>query len=128
LEFGPDTWHPDYSGAQMLESAYRLFDIENPLGEDRPEVLITALSRHQLTQGQEIRFSGKARLYVSPSLYELFSSLPARSSGTLKFSWHIRPGAWVALVHQVHAQAAPEPWNDPIADGYYKRLQHSKAR
>lgn len=113
LEFGPDTWHPGYSGAQMLESAYRLFDIENPLGEDQSEVPITAPSRHQLTQGQEIRFSGKARLYVSPPLLEFFASLSQRSSGTLKFSWHIRPSAWLGLVHQVQPQDTPEPWNDP---------------
>jgi molybdopterin/thiamine biosynthesis adenylyltransferase len=112
LEWGPDTWHPDFSGVEMLESTYRLFDIENPLGEDRPEAPITAPSRHQLTPGQEVRFSSKARLYISPQLHELFSSLPAKSSGTFKFSWHIRPVTWVGLVHQVHPQATPEPWND----------------
>jgi hypothetical protein len=32
LEWGPDTWHPDVTGAQVLESTYRLLDVENPPG------------------------------------------------------------------------------------------------
>ena len=36
LEWGPDNWHRDVTSVQMLESAHRLFEIENPLGEDRP--------------------------------------------------------------------------------------------
>ena len=55
LEWGPDTWHPSVTAAMMLESAHRLFEIENPLGRDRPEMPVVAPSRHCLTMGQELR-------------------------------------------------------------------------
>jgi sulfur-carrier protein adenylyltransferase/sulfurtransferase len=32
LEYGPDNWHPDVTGAMMIESAYRLLSGENPEG------------------------------------------------------------------------------------------------
>lgn len=112
LEWGPDTWQPSLSGAHMLESTYRLFDIENPLGEERPDVPVTAPSRHYLTQGQETRFASKARFYVSPQLQQFLSSLTVESSGTLKFSWHIRPSSWLGLIHQVHPRELREAWQD----------------
>lgn len=112
LEWGPDTWQPILSGVHMLESTYRLFDIENPLGEDRPNTPVTAPSRHYLTQGQETRFASKARFFVSSHLQQFFSSLTVGSSGTLKFSWHIRLSSWLGLIHQVHPQELPEPWDD----------------
>lgn len=52
LEWGPDNWHPDVTAAHILESAYRLLEIENPLGAGVGKV---APSRHALTQGQELR-------------------------------------------------------------------------
>ncbi len=30
LEWGPDTWYPSITGAQVLQSAYTLLEIENP--------------------------------------------------------------------------------------------------
>jgi sulfur-carrier protein adenylyltransferase/sulfurtransferase len=31
LEFGPDNWHPDLTGADMIESAHRLLQGEQPV-------------------------------------------------------------------------------------------------
>jgi ubiquitin-protein ligase len=73
LEWGPDNWQPDVTGAQVLESAYRLFDIENPRGEGANIERSVAPSRHKLTQGQELRFN-QSRLYVSPALRALITS------------------------------------------------------
>ena len=33
LEYRPDNWRPEITGAQMLESAHRLLETEYPLGE-----------------------------------------------------------------------------------------------
>ena len=48
LEYRSDNWRPEITGAQMLESTHRILDIENPLGENRPERPVIAPSAHQL--------------------------------------------------------------------------------
>src|SRR5580658_8319904 len=42
LEFGPDNWHPDITGAQMMASAHRLLGGERPSADERAVVA----SRH----------------------------------------------------------------------------------
>ncbi len=51
LEYGADNWHPEITGADMIESAYRLLVTENP---PSGEAGITA-SRHSTTLGQDLR-------------------------------------------------------------------------
>jgi hypothetical protein len=55
LEYRPDNWRPEITGAQMLESAHRILDIENPLGENRPERLSFPVSApaHSWSRGPE---------------------------------------------------------------------------
>ncbi|PKN13366.1 MAG: hypothetical protein CVU69_01410 [Deltaproteobacteria bacterium HGW-Deltaproteobacteria-4] len=98
LEWGPDNWHRDITAVQMLESAHRLFDIENPLGEDRPEVPVLASTRHFLTVGQELR-SKLMRWYASKALTDYFVSQPERAIGSFKFSFRMSK-SWVALIHE----------------------------
>lgn len=100
LEWGPDNWHRDVTAVQMLESAFRLFDIENPLGEDRPEAPVVAPSRHQLTLGQELR-SKHFRWFESKSLSDYFQKQPDHSIGTFKFSLSIATDTWISLVQEV---------------------------
>ena len=52
LEYGPDNWHPDLTGAVMVESAYRLLASEQTTA-NRPGEEVA--SRHQTTLGQELR-------------------------------------------------------------------------
>lgn len=52
LEWGPDNWHGDLIGADMLRSAHRLLTTERP---DSHERTVVAPSRHFLTAGQELR-------------------------------------------------------------------------
>ena len=99
LEWGPDNWQRDVTAVQMLESAYRLFDTENPLGEDRPEIPVVAPSRHRLTVGQELR-SEWARWYASRGLISYLAAQPGRSTGSFKFSFRQTGETWVALVHE----------------------------
>lgn len=50
LEWGPDNWQNSITGADMLKSAYKLFDTENPLGNDNEHEVVS--SRHFQTDGQ----------------------------------------------------------------------------
>ncbi|NCU33708.1 MAG: hypothetical protein EOM23_12425, partial [Candidatus Moranbacteria bacterium] len=64
LEWGPDNWHPEITGAQLIESAYKLLASEKPHAKNDGK---DVLSRHSLTMGQELR-SEKYRFFVSSNL------------------------------------------------------------
>lgn len=55
LEWGPDNWLPEVTGAQMLESAYDLLKTENLPRTEEDEQTTRVPSRHALSQGQEMR-------------------------------------------------------------------------
>jgi molybdopterin/thiamine biosynthesis adenylyltransferase len=94
----------------MLESAHRLFAIENPLGQDRPEVPVVAPSRHRLTIGQEIRGEW-ARWYCSEALLGFVKRQPQPSVGSFKFSFRNLGENWTALVHEAKSFGG-ENWVD----------------
>jgi molybdopterin/thiamine biosynthesis adenylyltransferase len=83
----------------MLQSAYRLFDTENPLGENRPEVPVVAPSRHRLTIGQQLRGEW-SRWYASGALRGFFAAQPKNSVGSFKFSLRKTGENWTAIVHE----------------------------
>ena len=97
LEWGPDTWVPTVTGAQVLESAYRLLHIENPLGSDTPQV---APSRHYLTQGQKLR-NTLERVYLSERLCTHLNSLPKLTSGSMTFSIHPQRNSYTLLIQEL---------------------------
>ena len=107
LEWGPDTWHPDVTGAQVLESVYKLLDIENPLDSDRK---VVAPSRHRLSPGQELR-SSPGRFYVSSELKGYLATLPAESSGLLEFSIQVQSKSFVVFIQQIHPSGL-QVWDD----------------
>jgi molybdopterin/thiamine biosynthesis adenylyltransferase len=110
LEWGPDNWHRDITAVQMLESAHRLFEMENPLGKDRPEVSVVAPSRHRLTVGQELRGEW-ARWYASNALANYLVAQPGHSIGSFKFSFCKAGDTWVALVHEA-MPIGGDTWKD----------------
>lgn len=63
LEWGPDTWHPDVTGADLVRSTHRLLTFEK-IG---PTYGISAPSRHETTLGQQLRATIR-RFVVSPEL------------------------------------------------------------
>jgi molybdopterin/thiamine biosynthesis adenylyltransferase len=99
LEWGPDNWHREITAVQMLESAHRLFQIENPLGENRPELPVAAPSRHKLTAGQELRGEW-ARWLESQALTNFLRAQPLNSVGSFKFSLRKTGENWTILVHE----------------------------
>ena len=110
LEWGPDNWTEAVMGAQMLESAYRLLETENPLGRAPHEPPATATSRHSLTVGQQLR-TAPSRWYYSKGLEDFLSGQVAPTAGSLKFSLRNFDKTWICLIHEATTLSG-EVWSD----------------
>lgn len=113
LEWRPDTWSPDVTGAQVLESAYKLLYIENPSSTHPPQI---APLDHEVSVGQALR-SSVGRLYAPSDLISCLRQAAASTEGTLNFSIHCQSKSFLILIHKVQA-AGTDLWQDnSIADG-----------
>lgn len=110
LEWGPDNWHRDVTAVQMLESAYRLFSIENPLGQNRAEKPAIAPSRHRLTMGQELRVE-RFRWYASEAFQRFIIGQSKSSVGGFKFSLRSVGDNWIIILHEA-TPIIGETWKD----------------
>ncbi len=72
LEWGPDNWSATVTGANLLESTYRLLCCEHGTDETRQ----SAPSRHRSTFGQEVRLS-TARIVYTPAIREYLRGIPS---------------------------------------------------
>lgn len=80
LEWGPDNWYPDITGAQMLESVFKLLEAENPLGDPLIKEMEPVQSRHFLTLGQSVR--GKTlRFHITKPITDFLITLEEKSIG-----------------------------------------------
>ncbi len=70
LEYGPDNWHQEITGAEMVLSAFRLLQGERPAPDQRA----TVASRHRTTLGQGLR-SAWARFMMTPSFDQFLKGL-----------------------------------------------------
>lgn len=87
LEWGPDNWREDVTGADALRSAHRLLYIENPTGEEKSRIV--APSRHALTLGQELKSAG-LRFIANETLVTHTQSLPENTTGIAKLAVFFR--------------------------------------
>jgi len=71
LEYGPDNWHQDLTGADMIASAHRLLEGEQPAPDQSAEVA----SRHETTVGQDLRDTF-SRLLVTRNLVSAVAQIP----------------------------------------------------
>jgi ThiF family len=111
LEWGPDNWHSEVSGADLIESAHRLFDLENPLGQREGQPVISAPSRHHLTVGQELR-GALARWYCSEGFKSFLATHRTVPAGSFRFSLRsVSEGEWILLVHEA-APLSERAWVD----------------
>jgi sulfur-carrier protein adenylyltransferase/sulfurtransferase len=110
LEWGPDNWHPHITAAQMIESAHRLLDIEDPLGQNRPRFPQVAPSRHRLSIGQETRDKW-IRWYISDGLKRHLHDKGSPSEGVFRFSLRDLGATWSVFVHEAE-QSGDEAWID----------------
>jgi molybdopterin/thiamine biosynthesis adenylyltransferase len=109
------------TGAQVLESAHRLLEIENPSGVAGDEgAAAAAPSRHALTQGQELR-GRYGRFFIGESTLGRLTGLPCNGVATFKFSTSWRAESWLAVVHEVRLVGEDEaPWVDPAIPMYLR--------
>ena len=78
LEWGPDNWHDEITGADILRSAHKLLITENPKDEEASPII--APSRHSLTLGQELRITS-CRFLANDTLIKYTQSLPDNARG-----------------------------------------------
>jgi len=79
LEYRPDNWQPDLTGADLIRSAHRLISSEHP-AEGAPQRVPSA---HSITKGQELRTQSRRHIIVK-EFAELVSgmaeSVPLRTA------------------------------------------------
>ncbi len=117
LEWRPDTWYFDITGAKVLESAYTLFQIENPLGTDSPRI---APSQHDLSIGQILRAS-YGRCYTHRNLIGYLAGLPSTVAGSVDFSVQWQSKSFLVVIHSIqpHELSAWEDTSIPsVLRGY----------
>lgn len=122
LEWGPDNWHPSVTGAQILESAYKLLDIENPLGErDAEETAIArdAPSRHRLKPGQELR-DRFSRFYLGNETLEYLNKLANNAFGTIRFSISLRNKSVLAVIQDLQPDGENDVWSDSSIPKFFR--------
>jgi molybdopterin/thiamine biosynthesis adenylyltransferase/ubiquitin-protein ligase len=107
LEWRPDNWQPEVTGAEVLKSAYRLIHTENPLGN--PEERDIVSSSHFLTQGQSLR-NRVFRLYVTRELLEILLSTQQGEKGNIKVAYSF--GNTTLLFHVTHLKTSSAVWNN----------------
>lgn len=78
LEWGPDNWRPEVTGALLLQSAHRLLEAE--AGEGSTPIDVP--SRHHQTLGQDVRGQG-CRLVISSHMREWLDRFPFESQASL---------------------------------------------
>lgn len=107
LEFRPDNWEPDMTGAMMIESAHRLLAGENPA----PAVQDEVASAHRMTLGQEIR-NADFRLVLSADAKAQLSVLPYFSLIELVIEELFHADHWMAFPKRLGSTEAPI-WTKP---------------
>lgn len=108
LEWGPDNWHNDVTGADMLISAHRLLTTERPNTDERT---VVAPSRHCLTIGQELR--GKyGRFCTTASLRSHCSEMPVGTFGQLEFSLQLHRHCSAIIATKLFSNDG-QVWEDP---------------
>jgi sulfur-carrier protein adenylyltransferase/sulfurtransferase len=105
LEWRADNWHPDITGAMMIESAYHLLSTEK--GKESGEVD----SAHSITVGQRVR-SARYRLLVDENaLYGLMRMAPG-SHAPVAVSEHEYGDTWVGVLTRIGTKEEPL-WSAP---------------
>lgn len=102
LEFRPDNWEPEMTGAMMIESAYRLLSDEQQTEKGDREVP----DAHRTTIAQEIR-GKKFRLIVSRNAQQHLETLPDFSVTELELEELLRGKTWIARPSRIGSKESP---------------------
>lgn len=105
LEYGPDNWRLELTGADLLQSAERLLAAEVDV------CAAPVPSRHTTTLGQDLR-GAFARWIATESLQALLTAAPAGRTARATFFAMRRPGTYVITPVTITG-FSDEPWTDP---------------
>jgi molybdopterin/thiamine biosynthesis adenylyltransferase len=132
LEWRPDTWHFNLTGAQVLESAHTLLSTENPHGIGEQHIVPV---QHELSTGQILRASylrayfaeeGKAYLAELPPLTMGLSNccIQWQSQSLIIFIQGFKPGGGYPDWYDA---SIPSKMNSTIKNGFfYKTNYHTE--
>ncbi len=122
LEWGPDNWQPEVSGADLVRSTHKLLAFE----KYGPALGVQAPSRHELTLGQRLR-SEHSRFVVTPQLAAAVAAVAAAPHTPLAVATTSRSTELVAIATKLGAEAdpvlagVPPELVDPLAFGAWNR-------
>lgn len=108
LEWRPDTWHSDITGAQVLESAYTLLSTENPRGTGEQHVVPV---QHEFSTGQTLRGS-YIRAYVAENVYAYLADLPPLSVGSVNCWMHWQSQSFTVFLQSFQPDNELPVWCD----------------
>lgn len=120
LEFGPDNWHTAITGAEMMQSAYRLLHGERPSPDERAIVA----SRHETTLGQELR--GKfTRFLATRALADVAANIPDDVRLSVKVIGMLHEDSYVNVIASI-ALLDGTTWSEelpqPFKVGYQRTV------
>ncbi|HKY20386.1 MAG TPA: ThiF family adenylyltransferase [Vicinamibacterales bacterium] len=103
LEYGPDNWHPEITGADMILSAYRLLSSESITGE---AALVP--SRHKTTLGQDLR-NRFTRFVITRGAAEALARVDDDVVVSAKAVGALHEESWVNAISSI-AMPSGETW------------------
>lgn len=121
LEWGPDNWHEELTGADIIRSAHKLLYTENPKKKGLPQIV--APSRHALTLGQQLQ-SIAWRFVVNDDLISYTQSLPKNACGMAQLWIMCRRNTVTAFVRRL-VLVNGSIWNNTILP---KELENSTSQ
>lgn len=117
LEWRPDTWHSDITGAQVLESAYTLLSTENPRGTGEQHVVPV---QHEFSTGQTLRGS-YIRAFVAEDVYAYLADLPPLSVGTVNCWMHWQSQSFTIFLQSFQPDDELPVWCDASIPKMFKK-------
>ena len=108
LEWRPDTWHSEITGAQVLESAYTLLGTENPRGTGEQHVVPV---QHEFSTGQTLRGS-YIRAYVAEDVYAYLADLPPSGVGSVNCWMHWQSQSFTVFLQGFQPDNELPAWCD----------------
>jgi molybdopterin/thiamine biosynthesis adenylyltransferase/ubiquitin-protein ligase len=108
LEWRPDTWHSEITGAQVLESAYTLLSTENPRGSGEHNVVPV---QHDFSAGQILRGS-YIRAYVAENVHAYLADLPLPCMGYMDCWMHWQSKSFIIFLQSFQPFNELREWCD----------------
>lgn len=85
LEIRPDNWRPEFTGADVIQSAYNLLEAETP---DATGKVVPALSAHEFPATMALRHT-VSRFHLTPAVkIALRDEAPHEAQGNLRLEWN----------------------------------------